>query len=134
MRSKFIGAAAAVAIMASGLGVAMAQTPSQQPSPQMQPAETPPAATTSPDSAPAPDSNTMQMKPNGDAAPTPIAEHPKQHARSACQKAIQASEKALKKSQASPDTIAQAWQHISTAKQEKGQACKDDAKQAQEML
>lgn len=124
MRSKFIGAAAAVAIMASGLGVAMAQTPSQQPSPQMQPAETPPAA----------DSNSMQMKPNGDEAPTPIADHPKQHTTSACQKAIQASEKALKKSQASPDTIAQAWQHISTAKQEKGQACKDEAKQAQEML
>lgn len=137
MRSKFIGAAAAVAIMASGLSVAMAQAPSQQPSPQMQPAETPPPATppamTPPGPAPAPDAN-MQMKPNGDAAPTPIAEHPKQHTVSACQKAIQASEKALKKSQASPDTIAQAWQHIENAKQEKGSACKDEAKQAQEML
>jgi len=133
MRSKFIGAAAAVAILASGLSVASAQTPSQQPSPQMQPAETPAAAPT-PAPTPTPDSSSMQMKPNGDAAPTPIAEHPKQHKVSACQKAIQASEKALQKSQASPDTIAQAWQHISTAKQEKGQACKDDAKQAQEML
>jgi len=129
MRSKFIGAAAAMAIMASGLGVAMAQTPPPQPSPQMQPAETPPAAM-----PPALDGNAMQMKPNGDAAPTPIAAPPKQHVASACQKAIQASEKALQKSQASPDTIAQAWQHISTAKQEKGQSCKDDAKQAQEML
>lgn len=130
MRSKFIGAAAAIAIMASGLSVAVAQAPSPQPSPQMQPAETPPAAM-----APAPESNSMQMmQPKGDEAPTPIAEHPKQHTVSACQKAIQASEKALKKSQASPDTIAQAWQHIENAKQEKGSACKDEAKQAQEML
>ena len=138
MRSKFIGAAAAVAIMASGLGAAMAQTPSQQPAPQTQPAEmpsaTPPAMMSAPGATPAPDGNSMQMKPNGDGAPTPIADHPKQHAGSACQKAIQASEKALNKSQASPDTIAQAWQHIENAKQEKGQACKDEAKQAQEML
>lgn len=130
MRSKFIGAAAAVAIMASGLGVAMAQMPSQQPSPQMQPTETP-----SPAMTPAPDNNSMQMmQPKSDEAPAPIADRPKQHAMSACQKAIQASEKALKKSQASPDTIAQAWQHIENAKQEKGSACKDEAKQAQEML
>ena len=138
MRSKFIGAAAAVAIMASGLGVAMAQAPSQQPSPQMQPAETPPAATppamTPPGPTPAPDGNSMQMQPRGDEAPAAIADHPKQHTVSACQKAIQASEKALEKSQASPDTIAQAWQHIENAKQEKGSACKDEAKQAQEML
>ncbi len=135
MRSKFIGAAAAAAILASGLSVAMAQAPSQQPAPQTQPAEMPQQQATPPDAAPAPgNNNTMQMKPNGDEAPTPIADHPKQHQMSACQKAIQASEKALKKSQASPDTIAQAWQHIETAKQEKGSACKDEAKQAQEML
>jgi len=134
MRSKFIGAAAAAAILASGLSVAMAQAPSPQTQPAEMPQQATPPSMTPPGPTPAPDNNTMQMKPDGDAAPTPIAEHPKQHQMSGCQRAIQASEKALKKSQASPDTIAQAWQHIETAKQEKGEACKDEAKQAQEML
>jgi hypothetical protein len=62
---------------------------------------------------------------------TKVAHHA---ALNACQRAIKVSEKALEKSQASPDTIAQAWQHIENAKQEKGQACKDEAKQAREML
>jgi hypothetical protein len=135
MRSKFIGAAAAVAILASGLSVAMAQAPSQQPAPQMQPSPAMPsqsAPTMAPSGpTPAPDDNSA-MQPKADEAPTPTPV--KQHQMSACQKAIQASEKALKKSQASPETIAQAWQHIENAKQEKGSACKDEAKQAQEML
>jgi len=130
MRIKFVGAAA-VAILASSLAVAQAQMPSQpqQPAPQTQPAETPPGATP-PDMTPpgpVPDGTSTQQAQKA-------ADHPKPHAMSACQKAIQASEKALEKSQASPDTIAQAWQHISNAKQEKGPACRDEAKQAQEML
>lgn len=134
MRIKLIGAAAA-AIMASGL--AMAQAPQSQPQPQPQPAnptaaqpstEAPSSATTAPSLIPPgptpaePDDKTM------------VAHHAPQHQMSACQRAIKASEKALEKSQASPDTIAQAWQHIENAKQEKGAACKDEAKQAQEML
>ena len=128
MRIKFIGAAAAVAIMASG--VAMAQTQPTAPSASQPSTEAPSSATTAP-----------SMIPPG---PTPAepqtgaAEEGKMkvvhHTMSACQQAIKVSEKALAKSQASPDTIAQAWQHIENAKQEKGQACKDEAKQAREML
>jgi DNA polymerase III gamma/tau subunit len=141
MRITFIGAAAAAAIMVSGLGIAMAQTPSPQPQPaQPAPQTTPPAqmapatppATTPP--GPAPSGTSAETPNTPEAQASPAAAHPKQHVMSACQRAIKASEKALDKSQASPDTIAQAWQHIESAKHEKGQACKDDAKQAQEML
>ncbi|GEM_PF-5407364 len=126
MRIKYIGA---VLVLASGTALAQTQMPSQQPAPQTVPqtAPQPQPAETPSNAAPA------EMTP---ATPVPEAavEHPKLRTVSACQKAIQASEKALEKSQASPDTIAQAWQHISNAKQEKGAACKDEAKQAQEML
>ena len=123
MRIKSIGAAM---ILASGFAVA--QTQPQQPAPQTQPSQTPqetPPEMTAP--GPTPDGTSTQQAQQA-------ASPPKQHTMSACQRAIQASEKALEKSQAGPDTIAQAWQHISTAKQEKGEACKDEAKQAQEML
>lgn len=116
MRIKYIGAAAALAIMASGFTAAQAQAPT----------ETTPPAMTSPGATPDGTSTEQAQQ---------TTDHPKaQHTGSACQKAIHASEKALKNSQASPDTIAQAWQHISMAKQEKGSACKDEAKQAQDML
>lgn len=126
MRMKFIGAAAA-AILASGLSAAMAQPPAETPEQATPPAMNQPG--------PTPDGNNsmMRMQPRADEAQTPVADHPK-HQMSGCQKAIQASQRALEKSQASPDTIAQAWHHIENAKQEKGQACKDEAKQAQEML
>ena len=126
MRITSLGAAAAVALLISG--AALAQQPMQA-----QPAQTPPApAATSEAPVPAtpipPASQEMQSESNQAPQATKVAHQ------SACQHAIKASEKALDKSQASPETIAAAWQHISTAKQEKGAACKDEAKAAQEML
>ncbi len=127
MRIKYIGA---VAILASGVAMAQAPMPAQQPAPQTQPAETPAPNATPPEmSAPGPTPDGTSTAEAQQQTPPP-----KQHAMSACQKAIHASERALKKSQASPDTIAQAWQHIANAKQEKGAACKEEARQAQEML
>ncbi len=130
MRIKLIGAAAAVAIMASGLAMAQQTQPSAPPTGQIS-TEAPSAATTPPSlipPGPTPaeqtDATTGKTK----------ATHRVAHNGGACQQAIKVSEKALEKSQASPDTIAQAWQHIENAKQEKGQACKDEAKQAREML
>lgn len=125
MRIKSLGAAAAVALLISG--AAFAQAPVVQ-----QPAQTPPApASEAPVPATPVPPAAMEMQSQTSNAPqaTKVVAH-----RSACQQAIKASEKALGKSQASPEVIASAWQHISTAKQEKGSACKDEAKAAQEML
>ena len=127
MRITSFGAAAAVALLISG--AAFAQQPMQQ-----QPTQTPPApAATSEAPVPAtpipPASQEMQSQTSDAPQATKVVAR-----RSACQQAIKASEKALGKSQASPEVIANAWQHISTAKQEKGAACKDEAKAAQEML
>jgi hypothetical protein len=134
MHIKSLGAAAAVALLISG--AALAQQPMQQ-----QPAQTPPASNApaaGPAMAPAPASTapvpaTPVPDVSRESKMTEAAPTPKPHL-SGCQLAIKASEKALDKSQASPETIASAWQHISTAKQEKGSACKDEAKAAQEML
>jgi hypothetical protein len=131
---KSLGAAAAVALLISG--AALAQQPAQTP-----PAATPPAA--GPAMAPAAPAPAPATEAPVPATPVPDASKdeskmseaapPKPHL-SGCQLAIKASEKALNKSQASPEVIAAAWQHISTAKQEKGQACKEEAKTAQDML
>jgi hypothetical protein len=128
MRITSLGAAAAVALLISG--ASLAQQPMQQ-----QPAQTPPVS-----SAPAPAIGApVPATPVPDAAQdmqpkmSEAAPPPKPHL-SACQQAVKASEKALGKSQASPEVIAAAWQHISAAKQEKGSACKEEAKAAQDML
>ena len=133
MRIKFIGAAAAVAIMASGLTMAQTQPPAPstaQPSTAQPSTEAPSAATTPPSLIPPGPTPAESQTGASEEGKMKVAHHTV----SACQQAIKVSEKALAKSQASADTIAQAWQHIENAKQEKGQACKDEAKQAREML
>lgn len=131
MRITSLGAAAAVALLISG--AALAQQPMQQ-----QPAQTPPAATApaaGPAMAPAAEAPVPATPvPDASQDQTKMSEAPPKPHLSGCQVAIKASEKALDKSQASPEVIAAAWQHISTAKQEKGEACKEEAKAAREML
>lgn len=107
---------------------AAAQMPQQQQQPPAQ-SVTPVTPTAPPAAAPEP-----MVEPTP-AAPQSAAVMPAPKPQlSPCARAIKSSEKALEKSSASTDNIAQAWQHIQAAKQEKGAACVAEAKAAQEML
>ena len=109
-KSLLRNAVAATMILLGGAAVAEAQTP----------AVSTPASPPSPATAAAP-------------ANAKVATAAKPHL-SACARAILASERKLDRSSADSANIASAWQHIEEARKSRGQACREQARQAADLL
>lgn len=150
MTLKIIGIVAFAATLAAGSALAAEMSQPTQATPSL-PAASPapaPAAAIPATSAPAPTAAMpatsvpaaaavgATTQPTAKAEPKP-EKMTKRHV-SACTKAIQASEHALKMSKAAPDVISAAWQHIEAAEQYRtmkhGSDCKSEANKAATML
>ncbi len=127
-KSLLRNAVAATMILLGSAAVAEAQTPAMStPSPATAAAPAnaaAPAAPAEPAAAPA-----VAATP----PPAKVATAAKPHL-SACARAILASERKLDRSSADSANIASAWQHIEEARKSRGQACREQARQAADLL